>query len=45
MTIDTLTLNLNSVINNEKNEIIADLTAFGNNIKNFKKFKNDYTQQ
>ena len=45
MTIDTLTLNLNSVINNEKNELIADLTAFGNNIKNLKKFKNDYTQQ
>ena len=35
VTIDTLILNLNSVINNEKNGLISDLNTFSNNTKNF----------
>ena len=42
VTIDTLILNLNSVINNEKNGLISDLNTFSNNTKNFKE---DYTSQ
>ena len=45
VTIDTLILNLNSVINNEKNSLINSLTDFSNNNKNFKKFKEDYLSQ
>ena len=45
VTIDTLILNLNSVINNEKNGVVNDLTTFSNNAKNFNKFKEDYTAQ
>ena len=45
VTIDTLILNLNSIINNEKNSLINGLTDFSNNSKNFKKFKEDYLTQ
>ena len=42
---DTLILNLNSIINNEKNSLVNELTNFSNNFKNFKKFKEDYNSQ
>ena len=45
VTIDTLILNLNSILNNEKNSLINGLTDFSNNSKNFKKFKEDYLTQ
>ena len=45
VTIDTLIVNLNSVISNEKNGVANDLTTFSNNAKNFNKFKEDYTAQ
>ena len=45
VTMDTLILNLNSIINNEKNSLVNELTNFSNNFKNFKKFKEDYNSQ
>ena len=45
ITIDTLILNLNSILNNEKNSLINGLNDYSNSSKNFKKFKEDYLTQ
>ena len=45
ITIDTLILNLNSILNNEKNCLINGLNDYSNSSKNFKKFKEDYLTQ
>ena len=45
VTIDTLILNLNSIINNEKNGLLNDLSSFNNISKNYNKFKENYNSQ